>query len=114
MEIVITAVGPDHEGLADPIIHYVTQIGANISEIQMFDHREEAFFAMLLRMNYTVAESTPGFLDLRKHLSEIGELKGLSVRVWSPEERKTRPNLALCVTYRPEPVTAILDGLSSF
>ena len=47
--IVITAVGPDNVGLADPIIHYVTGEGGNIAEIQMYDHDEEALFAMLLR-----------------------------------------------------------------
>ena len=28
MQIIITALGPDHRGLADPIIHYVTGQGA--------------------------------------------------------------------------------------
>ncbi|RLS47340.1 MAG: formyltetrahydrofolate deformylase, partial [Planctomycetota bacterium] len=35
MQVVITAVGPDNRGLADPIIHHVTGAGANIFEIQM-------------------------------------------------------------------------------
>ena len=48
MQIVITAVGPDNVGLADPIIHYVTGQGANIGEIQMYNHDEGAVFAMLL------------------------------------------------------------------
>ena len=50
MRIVITAVGPDNRGLADPIIHYVTGEGANIAEIQMYDHDEERLFAMLVRI----------------------------------------------------------------
>ena len=50
MQIIITAVGPDNVGLADPIIHYITGQGANIAEIQMYDHDEEALFAMLLRI----------------------------------------------------------------
>ena len=50
MQIVITAVGPDNRGLADPIIHHVTGLGANIAEIQMYDHDEECLFAMLLRI----------------------------------------------------------------
>ncbi|MCA9185100.1 MAG: formyltransferase family protein [Pirellulaceae bacterium] len=106
MEIVITAVGPDNIGLADPIIHYVTGQGANIAEIQMYDHDEEAIFAMLLRIQ---AESRELPL-LRKALEEIGRLKNLSVRVWSPEERR-RPRLAICVTYRPEPSLAILRAI---
>jgi len=38
MQVIITAVGPDNVGLADPIIHDVTGRGANIAEIQMYDH----------------------------------------------------------------------------
>ena len=49
MEIVVTAVGPDNVGLADPIIHEMTSQGANIAEIQMYDHDEAAVFAMQSR-----------------------------------------------------------------
>lgn len=107
MQIVITAVGPDNVGLADPIIHYVTGEGANISEIQMYDHDEEAVFAMLLRME--LAETR--FQPLRKALAEIGRLKKLSVRVWSPDERADRPRIAICTTYRPEPALAVLRAI---
>ena len=51
MEVVITALGPDNVGLADPIIHYVTGQGARITEIQMYDHDEEQLFAMLCRIS---------------------------------------------------------------
>lgn len=107
MQIVITAVGPDHVGLADPIIHHVTGQGANIAEIQMYDHDEEALFAMLLRIEL------PGnrLAELRLALQEIGRLKGLSVRVWSPEEHAARPRLAICATYRPEPPLALLRAI---
>lgn len=30
MQVIITAVGPDNSGLADPIVHHVTTAGANI------------------------------------------------------------------------------------
>jgi glycine cleavage system regulatory protein len=49
MQVIITAVGPDNSGLADPIVHHVTTAGANIYEIQMYDHDSEKLFAMLLR-----------------------------------------------------------------
>ncbi len=49
MQIIITALGPDHCGLADPIIHYVTGQGANIAEIQMYDRDEASQFAMMLQ-----------------------------------------------------------------
>ena len=42
MQVTVTAAGPDNVGLADPIIHYVTSQSANIAEIQMYDHNEEA------------------------------------------------------------------------
>src|SRR6476469_2583040 len=106
MQIVITAVGPDHVGLADPIIHHVTGLGANIAEIQMYDHDELALFAMLLRI-----ELTKPIGPIREQLTEIGKTKGLSVRVGSPDERATRPRLAICVTNRPETPLALLRAI---
>ena len=50
METIITALGPDNVGLADPIVHFVTGQGANIEEIQMYNHDSAALFAMLLRI----------------------------------------------------------------
>lgn len=107
MQIIITAVGPDNVGLADPIIHYITGQGANIAEIQMYDHDELALFAMLCRIEI------PGMPlpALRQAVTEIGKLKNLSIRVWSPEERAQRPRLAICVTYRPEPALALLRAI---
>ena len=42
MEVIITALGPDNVGLADPIIHLLTAEGARIEEIQMYDHGRRA------------------------------------------------------------------------
>lgn len=107
MQIVITAVGPDHVGLADPIIHHVTGRGANIAEIQMYDHDEEAVFAMFLRIELAGNQ----LADLRSALTEIGREKNLTVRVWSPEERAAKPRIALCTTYRTETPLAILRAI---
>ena len=107
MQVVITAIGPDNRGLADPIIHHVTGLGANIAEIQMYNHDELSLFAMLLRIE--LAEEH--WQTLRPQLAQIGTLKGLSVRVWSPEERKDRPRLAICTTIRPEPALALLRAI---
>lgn len=107
MQIVITAVGPDHVGLADPIVHYVTGQGANIAEIQMYDHDEEALFAMLLRIELAGVPLD----DVRQAMAEVGERTHLSVRVWSPEERAERPRLAICATYRSEPPLAVLRAI---
>jgi formyltetrahydrofolate deformylase len=105
--IVITAIGPDNVGLADPIIHFVTGQGASITEIQMYDHDEEAIFAMFLRIHLEV-----GKLDgVRGALIEIGKRKNLSVRVWSSEERAIKPRLAICVTARSETPLAVLRAI---
>lgn len=107
MQIVITAVGPDNVRLVDPIIHYVTGEGANIAEVQMYDHDEQALFAMLLRIHLPADRLEM----LRKAMREIGNVKNLSIRVWSPEERAARPRLAICTTYRPEPAKALLNAI---
>lgn len=109
MRVVITAVGPDNVGLADPIIHYVTGLGANIAEIQMYDHDEEAIFAMFLRIEI----DGQLYESLRSALTEIGRLKKLSVRVWSAEVRRESPRVAICTTYRPEPALAVLEAMHS-
>lgn len=107
MQVVITAVGPDNVGLADPIVHYVTGQGASIAEIQMYDHDEAALFAMLLRIHIQGRD----LAGLRTDLTKIGAHKGLSVRVWSPEERQSKPQIAICTTFRPEPPLALLRAI---
>lgn len=109
MQIVVTAVGPDHKGLADPIIHFVTAQGANIAEIQMYDHDEEHVFAMLCRAQMDVAPAD--YPALKTALTEIGRDRGLSVRVWSPDLRPARPRIAICATYRQETPLALLRAI---
>jgi len=107
MEITITAVGPDNVGLADPIVHFVTGQGANITEIQMYNHDVDALFAMLLRIELDAEK-----LELlRKAMVDIGKHTKLSIRVWSPELRQQRPRLAICTTYRQEPPLALLRAV---
>ena len=107
MQIVVTAVGPDNVRLADPIIHYLTGQGANIAEIQMYDHDEEALFAMMVRVHLPSAKLG----EIRSALTAIGNETKLSVRVWSPEERAAKPRLAICATYRTEPPLALLRAV---
>lgn len=109
MQVIVTAVGPDNRGLADPIVHYVTSAGANISEIQMYDHDAERLFAMLLRMEWPPERES--VLDLRKKMSAVGREKSLSVRVWARDEHDRPPRLAICVTHRPEPPLAVLRAI---
>ncbi len=107
MQVVITAVGPDNRGLADPIVHSVTGLGANIAEIQMYDHDQESVFSMLTRV-----EIDPSRYDeLQKEMAAISDRTKLSIRTWSPNIQGRRPALAICVTYRPEPALALLRSI---
>lgn len=109
MQVVITAVGPDNRGLADPIVHYVTGAGANIYEIQMYDHDSEQLFAMHLRLEW------PGdqpLTQLRKAMTEIGQMKNLAIRCWSRDETPNNPpRVAICATYRPDTSLALLRAM---
>ena len=107
MQIIITAVGPDNRGLADPIVHYVTGAGANIAEIQMFDHDEEQIFSMLLRIELPEAQ----LAKLQSDMTKIGSDTGLSIRTWSPHTPHRRPRLAICVTQRTETPLALLRAI---
>jgi formyltetrahydrofolate deformylase len=109
MRVILTATGPDNWGLADPIVHFVTSVGASIAEIQMFDHDEEKSFAMLVRLKWPGRSST--LADLREKMAEIGREKQLSIRVWSREEQDRPARLAICTTYRPEPALAVLNAI---
>jgi formyltetrahydrofolate deformylase len=82
-------------------------MGANIAEIQMYDHDEESVFSMLTRI-----ELDPKRLDeLRRSMTEVAERTKLSIRTWTPEITGRRPRLAICVTYRPEPALALLRAI---
>jgi formyltetrahydrofolate deformylase len=109
MEIVITAVGPDNVCLADPIIHDITQRGANIAEIQMYDHDEAAVFAMLCRIRVDAQQLIP----IRQAMAEVGKARNLEIRVWSAEERAARPRIALCTTLLEQTPRAILQAVQS-
>jgi formyltetrahydrofolate deformylase len=107
MEIVITAVGPDNLGLADPIIHDVTSRGANIAEIQMYDHDEAALFAMMCRFQI----ASDQFAPIQSAMNHIAIQKKLQIRVWSPDLRSACPNLAICVTRLPNTPRALLEAI---
>lgn len=108
MELVITAVGPDNIGLADPIIHDVTSRGGNIAEIQMYDHDEAAVFAMMCRIHIDAGHYDP----ICQKMREIGAKKDLEIRVWSPDLRKTKPRLAICTTFLEDVPRAILTAIA--
>jgi formyltetrahydrofolate deformylase len=109
MQVIITAVGPDNRGLADPIVHHVTGSGANIHEIQMYDHDSEQLFAMLLRVEWPGGPES--IAELAERMDEVGRSKKLSLRTWSRDALGRPPRLALCTTRRPEPVLAVLRAI---
>ncbi|MCA9195770.1 MAG: formyltetrahydrofolate deformylase [Planctomycetales bacterium] len=108
MEIVITAVGPDNVGLADPIIHEITGQGASIAEIQMYDHDEAAVFAMLCRLNIEATR----WQSVRDAMRQIGESTGLSIRVWTPTPIGRKSRLAICATFQESTPRAVLQGVA--
>lgn len=107
MEIVVTAVGPDNVGLADPIIHEVTGQGASIAEIQMYDHDEAAVFAMMCRLKIDASR----WDSIRLAMQSIAERTGLSVRVWSPTPPGRKSRLAICATYQENTPRAVLQAV---
>ena len=109
MRVVVTAVGPNHWGLADPILHYITSVGATITEIQMYDHAAEGVFALMLRCQWPGRPDT--LAQLRARMAEIGAEQGLSIRTWARNGTGQPPRIALCTTYRPEPAQAVLQAV---
>ncbi len=109
MQQIITAVGPDHRGLADPIVHCVTELGGNIAEIQMFDHDDESVFSMLTRIDLAPERGS----SLRDAMQAISRRTGLSIRTWSPSMVDRQPRLALCATYRQETPRAVLQAVQA-
>jgi formyltetrahydrofolate deformylase len=108
VEVVITALGPDNAGLADPIIHHVTARGARIAEIQMYDHDEEHLFAMLCRIDISSDEFQP----LADAMRQIGQHTKLAIRVWSSERRPKNPRVAICCTYVEHTPRAVLEAIA--
>jgi formyltetrahydrofolate deformylase len=107
MQYVITAVGPDNRGLADPIVHCVTQLGANIAEIQMFDHDEESVFSMLTRIEIDAGQAD----EMKQSMATISRRSGLSIRTWSLTRPNATPRIAICATLRPETPRAVLQAV---
>jgi formyltetrahydrofolate deformylase len=82
-------------------------MGANIAEIQMYDHDEQSVFSMLTRIELDAQR----FDELRQAMVDVATRTKLSIRTWTPEIVGRRPRLAICVTYRPEPALALLRAI---
>ena len=111
MRVIITAVGRDHWGLADPIVHYVASVGAHIAEIQMYDRDDGDLFALLLRLKWPGTAAT--LADLRIKMAEISRESAVSIRTWARDEHDRPPRLAICTTYRSEPGQTVVPTLLS-
>ncbi|TWU03553.1 formyltransferase family protein [Neorhodopirellula pilleata] len=123
MEVVITALGPDHTGLADPIIHHLTGRGARIAEIQMYDHDEQSLFAMMCRIQFDESGAIAPSIELSQiqdEMRQIGEHTGLSIRAWSPDAAAVsshrasskKPRLAVACTYVEHTPRAVLQAVA--
>jgi formyltetrahydrofolate deformylase len=110
-QVIITAVGPDNIGLAEPIISYVTKSKGNIAEIQMFNRDEASVFAMMVRTDWPLPQIS--LEELRLNLKDMGAAKGLSIRAWPLITTKHKAKLALCCTYRPETARATLESIAA-
>ncbi|WP_404304763.1 formyltransferase family protein [Neorhodopirellula lusitana] len=120
MEVVITALGPDNTGLADPIIHHLTGRGARIAEIQMYDHDEKSLFAMMSRIQFDIQSNEKASVTLSQiqdEMQQIGDHTGLSIRVWSPDvmpatnAKQRRPRLAVACTFVEHTPRAVLQAV---
>jgi formyltetrahydrofolate hydrolase len=72
MRVIITAVGHDNRGLADPIVHYVASVGAHIAEIQMYDRDDGGVFALLVRLKWPGTAATLADLRAKQHMLTFG------------------------------------------
>jgi formyltetrahydrofolate deformylase len=109
MHVIITAMGLGKWGLADPIVRYITSVGAHIAEIQMYDHDDGALVGLLLRLKWPGTRNT--LAELRGEMMDIARENGLSVRTWARDQHDRPPRLAICVTHRPEPAAAVLEAI---
>ena len=98
MRVVVTAVGPNHWGLADPILHYITSVGASIAEVQMYDHAAEGVFAMMLRCQRPGRRDT--LAQLRARMAEIGADQGYRSALGRAAGPSSRPGSS-CVPPSP-------------
>jgi len=108
MQVIVTAVGSENREVEEPLVEQVTAAGANIAEIQMYDHGAGAD-VMFLRLKWTGGRAS--IAAFRAQMNAFGRENGMVVRTWSPQERQGPPRLALCVTHRPEPPHAVLRAI---
>ena len=111
-QLVVTAVGPDNLGLADPLVHFATDAGANICEIQMFNRDSQSLFAMMMRCDWPMPKM--GLEEARTKLKALGEKNGLDVRCWPLlPSQDAKPRIALCCTRQQSTPRAVLEGCKS-
>ena len=105
--VVITAVGPDNRGLADPIVHCVTALGANIAEIQMYDHDAERVFSMLTRVELDLER----YDELRSAMAEVARRTRAVDSHLDAGHRRPPAAAGDLRDLRPEPALALLRAI---
>ena len=81
MKAIITVIGKDQVGIMYAVSGVLNDLGVNIEDVTQTIMQEYFTMIMLVRIDETKA----GFGEVRVALEEVGEEKGLSIRIQKEE-----------------------------
>ncbi len=81
MKAIITVIGRDQVGIMYGVSGVLQRLGVNIEDVTQTIMQE--YFTMLMLVN--IDEAKAGFKQLRDALEELGQEKGLSIRIQKEE-----------------------------
>ena len=81
MKAIITVIGKDQVGIMYGVSGVLNDLGVNIEDVTQTIMQE--YFTMLMLVN--IDEAKAGFRQLRDALEELGQEKGLSIRIQKEE-----------------------------
>ena len=81
MKAIITVIGKDQVGIMYGVSGVLQELGVNIEDVTQTIMQE--YFTMLMLVN--IDEAKAGFKQLRDALEELGQEKGLSIRIQKEE-----------------------------
>lgn len=81
MKAIITVIGKDQVGIMYAVSGVLNDLGVNIEDVTQTIMQEYFTMLMLVRID----ETKTGFGQLRVALEELGEEKGLSIRIQKEE-----------------------------
>ncbi|MBQ6370830.1 MAG: ACT domain-containing protein [Firmicutes bacterium] len=81
MKAIITVIGKDQVGIMYGVSGVLNDLGVNIEDVTQTIMQE--YFTMLMLVN--IDEAKAGFKQLRDALEELGQEKGLSIRIQKEE-----------------------------